>query len=82
MTSFASRIRRERPENIYLVRGKSDGRAAWHYVLVEPHKKHAFLRSIESGSLDVADYGDVLCSGWGTDPPAHVVRQIEHGEFH
>lgn len=81
MTSFASQIRRDRPENIYLVRGTSGGRPAWFYVLIEPLRKHAFLRAIESGSLDVADYGEILFSGWGVDPPAEIVGKVERREF-
>ena len=56
-------------DRIYRVRGKDKGRAAWHYVLVKKHLLGLFLKRTRGGSLDVADFGDVLGSGWGKDPP-------------
>ena len=61
-------------ERVFLVRGKDKGRPAWHYVLLvddeETIKK--FHEKIKEGTLDVADYGQVLKSGWGEDPPNEV----------
>ena len=54
---------------LYLVRGKDKGRAAWHYVLVKKHLLAIFLKRMNGGRLDVADFGDVLGSGWGKKPP-------------
>ena len=54
---------------LYLVRGKDKGRAAWHYVLVKKHLLAIFLKRTNGGRLDVADFGDVLGSGWGKNPP-------------
>ena len=48
---------------IYLVRGKDRGRAAWQYVLVKKHLLGLFPKRTNGGSLDVADFGAVLCSG-------------------
>ena len=56
-------------ERFYLVRGKDRGRAAWHYVLVKKHLLGLYLKRAKGGSLNVADFGDVLGSGWGKDPP-------------
>ena len=58
-------------DRFYLVRGKEKhtGRAAWHYVLVKKHLLGLYLKRIKGGSLNVADFGDVLRSGWGKDPP-------------
>ena len=75
--SHAEKMRRRRSQNVFLVRGKDRGRAAWHYVLVDNQKRELFLAATRSGSLDVADYGEVLESGWGEDPPKHVVKRIE-----
>ena len=36
-----------------------------------------FLAAAKSGSLDVADYGEVLYSGWGQDPPADIKKKID-----
>ena len=56
-------------ERINLVRGKDRGRQAWHYVLVKKHLLSLFRKRIKGGGLDVADFGAVLLSGWGKDPP-------------
>ena len=64
---------------VYLVRGKDKERPAWHYVLIvddqETIKK--FKEATGSGHLDVADYGQVLESGWGQDPPNDVKEKID-----
>ena len=63
-------------ERIYLVRGKDGGKLAWHYVQVEKALLPLFLRRTNGGSLDVADFGLVLKSGWGKDPPENVRKNI------
>ena len=69
-------------KRFYLVRGKDKGRAAWHYVLVKKHLLGLFLKQTQGGSLDVADFGDVLRSGWGKDPPEGTSDKIlEEGDF-
>ena len=57
-------------EHIWIVRGKDRGRPAWHLVIVHAHQFKEFWTAIDSGSLNVADYGHVVFSGWGEDPPA------------
>ena len=57
-------------KRIYLVRGDKDkGRAAWHYVLVKKHLLGLFLKCVKGGRVNVADFGYILRSGWGKDPP-------------
>ncbi|PFX13095.1 Serine/threonine-protein phosphatase 6 regulatory ankyrin repeat subunit B [Stylophora pistillata] len=63
-------------ERIYRVRGKDRGKPAWHYVRVQKALLPLFLRKTQGGSLDVADFGEVLKSGWGTDPPESVREEI------
>ena len=63
-------------DRIYLVRGKVRGKAAWHYVLVKKHLLGLFLKGTNGGSLDVADFGAVLRSGWGKDPPEGIIDQM------
>ncbi|MGL9688293.1 MAG: hypothetical protein ACR5K6_00630 [Wolbachia sp.] len=74
--SFADATRRSRSDLIYLVRGKDHGRSAWHYVLVDKDKREMFLAKSRTGSMDVADYGEILYSGWGEDPPQEIVDKI------
>ena len=63
-------------ERIYLGRGKDRGRAFWHYVLVKKHLLGLLLKRVKGGSLDVADFGDILRSGWGKDPPQGTIDKI------
>ena len=67
---------RLRSSLIFLVRGKDKGRAAWHYVMVDEVKLNAFREQVASGNVDVANYGTVLCSGWGVDPPDDIRSQV------
>ena len=59
---------------VHLVRGKDGDRPAWHYVLIVDDQDtiDKFLEKVASGHVDVADYGQVLKSGWGQDPPNDV----------
>ena len=63
-------------ERIYLVRGKDRGKPCWHYVLADKHLLGLFLKKTNEGSLDVKDFGTVLRSGWGQNPPAGTIDQI------
>ena len=65
-------------KRIFLVRGEDSGIACWHYVLVEDneHTIHKFKEHVVSGKVDLADYGQVLESGWGDDPPIRVKERI------
>jgi tetratricopeptide (TPR) repeat protein len=64
-------------ELVYLVRGKDEGRPAWHYVLIEQVNLPAFLRMLKTGSIDVSEYGVILHSGWGENPPPEIVKTIK-----
>ena len=68
-------------ERIYVVRGKDRGKPAWHYVLVERHLLGLFLKQTNGGSLDVADFGRVLNSGWGKDPPEKTIDRILYDDI-
>ncbi|MDG7056466.1 MAG: hypothetical protein LKM44_03195 [Wolbachia endosymbiont of Meromenopon meropis] len=74
--SFANATRRSRSDLIYLVRGKDRGKSAWHYVLIDKNKREMFLAKSRTGSMDVADYGEILYSGWGEDPPQKIIDKI------
>ena len=61
-----------------LVRGEERGLEAWHYVLVDKGKVDDFKAKVATGeSIDVAEYGEVLCSGLGKDPPKDIERMID-----
>ena len=62
---------------VFLVRGKDGDKPAWHYVLVDKEKVEQFKAKIKTGNIDVANYGKVLYSGWGKDPPKEKIKQID-----
>jgi hypothetical protein len=62
---------------VYLIRGKDAGRPAWHYVHIDGMKLRAFKRALATGSLDVSQYGEILKSGWGKDPPGDIVKWVK-----
>ena len=63
-------------ERFYLVHVKEKGRAAWHYVLVKKHLLGLFLKRVKGGRVNVAEFGDILQSGWGKDPPKGTTNKI------
>ena len=63
-------------KRIYLVRGEDKGKPAWHYVMVDRSLLGLFLKRTEGGSLDVKDFGTVLESGWGKDPPENTGERM------
>ena len=67
-------------KRFFIVRGKDRGRPAWHYVLLVDDEDTitAFRKKIKEGSLDVANYGKVIKSGWGQDPPNDLREQMQH----
>ena len=63
-------------DRVILVSGKDKGKPAWHFVDVKKTLTGLFYKRIKSGSLDVAHFGTVLASGWGTDPPDSKREEI------
>ena len=66
-------------ERLFIVRGKDRGQPAWHYVLLVDDEDTitAFHKKTNKGSLDVANYGKVIKSGWGQDPPNDLREQMQ-----
>lgn len=66
-------------KRIYLVRGMDRDRPVWHYVLlVDDHETiQKFHENVKTGKLDLVDYGQVVESGWGKDPPNDVQDRFE-----
>lgn len=74
---FTDKIQTSRGELVYLVRGEDSGRKVWHYVFVDKAKQALFKQMIKSESIDVAQYGKVLYSGWGENPPPEIAEAIK-----
>jgi hypothetical protein len=62
---------------VFLVRGKDNGRAAWHYILVPKDKENELKKQRAGTNIDVADFGKIIKSGWGEDPSDEIRKEIE-----
>ena len=70
-------------ERVVIVKGKVRGCAAWCFVKVEDNEdiRIAFDKSFVTGVTSVDQYGEVLKSGWGENPPADVAKEIKEKYF-
>ena len=70
--------KKQRPHNfkVFLTRGKYLEVYTWHYVKLDILKLPLFQKALKSDEMDVADYGEILFSGWGANPPDDIRRKI------
>ena len=64
---------------VFKVRGKDRGRQAWHLVLLSSKSeeyKEQFVEKLKSGTINVANWGYVIESGWGEDPPQSIMDKV------
>ena len=64
-------------ELCFLVRGQDQNKNAWHYVLAERALLKIFREKTNGGAMDVAQYGRVIRSGWGTSPSKEIIDEVE-----
>ena len=65
---------------LWIVRMNDKGRQCWHTVLVvdsKHSKQEAFKADVKSGNFDLADYGHIISSGWGEDPPEETKKLLQ-----
>ncbi len=67
-------------QRIYTVRGKDRGQPSWHYILLVDDEDtiREFHDKVKEGHVDVANYGQILKSGWGRDPPEETQKWTKH----
>ena len=65
--------------NIYWVKGHDKGKHAWHCVLLREVFIFETQNHCEAGmhSMDLLEYGKILRSGWGEDPPKSAIKEID-----
>lgn len=75
---FTDIVSSSRADNIYLVRGHDiTSRAAWYYVMVEKTKKRIFEIEAKRGQINLTDYGNILYSGYGENPPEDMKQKMK-----
>ena len=52
--------------SIYLISATEQGKPAWFVLQLHPHKTASFSRMSLLRKGNIADYGQILESGWGT----------------
>ena len=74
-------------DRIFKVTGEDHGRRAWHYVLlvddqdtIDKFKELTQGENTGKNTINVRNYGQVLKSGWGEEPPQDVKEWIENYE--
>lgn len=70
-------LRVERARQVFLVKGTKNGKAGWVYVLINKAMLPVFQHKVGQRGVDIAQYGEVLYSGWGMEPPEYVVKQLK-----
>ena len=67
--------------NCYIVRGEDRGRPGWYYVLLSSGDEEYVARykvQLTTGHTNLADWGYILASGWGKDPPQSMKDKINN----
>ena len=71
--------------NIYWVKGFDNRKPAWHCVLLKEEKRDEFISKTQTEAgkhtLNLLEYGKILLSGWGKDPPDDLVKEIDKQYF-
>ena len=80
MSTFTSLVKASRSDLVYLVTAKEKptNMDAWYYVQIESKSKvPIFLEKVKKTGLNLTEYGKVLYSGWGTEPPEDIKAKIK-----
>jgi hypothetical protein len=67
-----------RNETVYLVHGGEDytKQPAWYFVSVESIRARAFQKAVSSGSVNFEEYGTIIESGYGKEPPYAIIAYM------
>lgn len=63
-------------KSVYLINSKIGNRHAWYYILVGSIKKPLLINKVGKESLDLKNYGEILFSGWGKEPPKEIQEKL------
>jgi len=77
--SFADSIHKRSGDIVYLVHGQDmHSNKSWHFLKVYSKLNDNFISDLEKGEkLELSDYGRVLTSGYGEEPPKHVITSLK-----
>jgi hypothetical protein len=75
--SFVAKLQSSRSELVWLVKAGDQGRPCWYYVQVEKAKLELFKARLKGGPFPLTEYGVILYSGWGKEPPEDIQKAIK-----
>lgn len=76
--SFVRRVQAQMPDHVFLVRGKNlSDKAVWHYVQANFGKRDMFKAKNGAPFVRLTDYGRIIESGFGNEPPAEIKSRME-----
>ena len=61
---------------VKVVNNKDEDKEVWYIVLVDEDKIEAFKNIASTRTIDAGDYGTVLYSGRGQNPPKDIIRKV------
>lgn len=71
----------KKQEIIVLVESSDDGKEAWWYIKcynrISAEKLKGICRLGHLGTIPLEEYGEIIYSGWGSNPPTEVIKKIE-----
>ncbi len=76
MGNFLSKLK-PRDFVVYLSQGFFDGKPTWHYLEVNKMKLPLLLKEAGNQQIDLVNYGKIVFSGFGNEPPASVKQYLE-----
>ncbi len=62
---------------LFLIKLSEDNFHYWHYVEVTAAKKRLLKEVKDRSEIDVADYGNIIESGFGQNPPESLHHKLE-----
>lgn len=63
---------------MYLIKGRNSGRMAWYYILVDKTKLTSFKQNmLKKNDINLSEYGKIIYSGWGKNPPEEIIKIIK-----
>ena len=79
--SFVDHVTKSRNHLIRLVTAENRGRDAWWYIRVENSKFELYKIQIETGTINLPEFGEILFKGFGKEPPEDIKKKIENGDY-
>ena len=70
---------KQEANRVYRIRGKDRGKPAWYYILLVDDEDTitAFEEALKDDRIDLENYGEILESGYGEEPPNEVTDRVQ-----